>query len=77
MNLTVPHDLIDAGARNDDLDAALLPILQHLDPDKEEDLAGLAGSLFSTIVWSELNEEARGYKLMRFSEFVINTYRTR
>lgn len=78
MNLSIPHELIDKQSQVKDLDNALLPILQHLDPDKEQDMGGEAGVWFSDQTfddWPTLTDEARGYHLMKFSEFICNVYR--
>lgn len=77
MNLTIPHHIIDEQAAVTDLDAALTPIMQHLDPDKEQDLGGEAGVYFSSPsfeAWDQMSDEERGYYLLRFAEFICRAY---
>lgn len=75
MNLTMPHDLINAGVGSASLDDALKPILEHFDPDNKQDLGGHASFYFSDIDWNKRDAEQRGYVLLRFCEFIINTFR--
>ena len=75
MQLTVPFDLIEAQSNVANLDEALLPILRHLDPAKEQDLGGEAGAYFSGISWDGMSKDERAYTLHRFAEFVCNVYR--
>lgn len=46
--MTVPASMIETASLVDDLDDALAPIFQHLDPKNDFDLGGYAGMYFTT-----------------------------
>lgn len=60
--------LIERAAKNPDLDAALAPLMDHLDPRNERDLGGEAGVYFADKIeaWGTTSENDRREMLKRF-----------